>query len=706
MLKCITRGNVNPSGKQKIYYASTIEDKGGIYDTSRHILTYYDMAIYYEEDGDTSKTSDAEICSMDCIILLLTEQTTKTRNDVVDRVLPLALKNRIPMLPLGITPEVGPLVGELCELKRYPSLDVLFPNDDDKTKVPFRERLQNWMSKFMTGSEEHQRILENFQTRVFISYRKKDRQILRKLLSDIYHKADYRESLIWFDEYLTAGEDYNIEIQNMIDSSNLFIFLLTENMLEPDNYAIREELSRAMEKKKPILVINTLNEIYRIPQKIFEYKNELIFNIPIDSINCSAKDFSEIGNALSKILPKPMYSNLEEKLEYIYLIGMAYYLGIGALKDEEYGLKLICHSAKNGLIEAMDRMVTILIQKYGDYSSAIKYQKVITDYYRDIAIETEEDEDLECYLDKLEELGDFYKCNGDIENHEESFLTMIAILESVSDLEGRRKLLFKATEACTRLGDVADLVARYYARSSEEKTKCFNKAVDWYLKGYDYALCYQKFGDSLKARRLKYTQLMRIADESIELKEESTEDYIEEYLSILKQITDADNTYHSIETRADLYACHKILMELFHTADMTSEALYSGQKMVDLAKQVYLESHDIQRLQKYTEAMESFADLLSEYGQTKEALQIFIIASKARLKYTKCQVNDPKSVEVLFNDYISIVDLCIDERRTKDARDALESAKNIAIDNNLADNIDIKAAIISRLIRLGLDQQQ
>ena len=266
MLKYRTRGNVNPTGKQKMYYASTVKDLGGIGDVSRHILTDYDMAIFYEEDGDTSKTSDFEISSMNCIILLLTEETLQTNNDVIFRILPLALKNRIPLLPIGITPEVGPLTGKLCNMQGYPSLDVLFPNSTDSTKIPFRERLHSWMSKFMTEPEDYERILDNFNTRVFISYRKKDRNILRKLLDDINKKDGYYESLIWFDEYLTAGEDYNIEIQDMIDSSDLFIFLLTENMLEPDNYAIREELSRAIETKLPVIVIdNTISGDYDMP---------------------------------------------------------------------------------------------------------------------------------------------------------------------------------------------------------------------------------------------------------------------------------------------------------------------------------------------------------------------------------------------------------------------------------------------------------
>ena len=695
MLNYVTRGNVNPSGKQKMYYASTVNDLGGIKDISRIILSEFDMAIYYEEDGDTSVTPEPVLCNMDCIILLLTEETLQTNNNVVNRILPLALKNKIPLLPLGITSEVGPLVGKLCNLRGYPSLDVLFPNSTDDTKLPFRERLHIWMSKFMTDTLEHKRILDNFRTRLFISYRKKDRQILRKLLSDIYQKADYRESLIWFDEYLTAGEDYDIEIQNMIDSSNLFIFLLTENMLEPDNYAIREELSRAIENKLPIMVIETISGAYAIPDKLLNYEGKLVISAPCDSDNISAADFSGIGNLLYKTMPEPAFSSKREELEHIYLLGMAYYLGIGAIKDKEFGVQMIRLAADKGLIEAMDRMVAILVEEHGDYNAAIKYQKNIVNYYDLKAGKSRQISDLEVFLGQMQVLGDYYKYAGDLENHEDVFRTMITALESINNLTEQKKLLEHATTACMRLGDVADIKV-HIERSPEIKSEYFDETIDWYIKGYEYALHYQKYEESLMSLRMIYTPLMRIADEKYDLTDIPLKEIIEEYLKILKLIQDADAKYPCSDTRADLCACHKTLMELYHTVEMPPESLDNGQKMLDLARQGYLEGLNIDRLKTYTEALESFSKLQYEYGQTKDALYNLIKASKARSKYMEYPVKDSKTAELLFIDYISIVDLCIEEGRIEDARGALESAKVIAIENGMEDRPDVRNAIISR----------
>ena len=87
---------------------------------------------------------------------------------------------------------------------------------------------------------------------VFLSYRKKNVIYRNDVARDI---LDANDCAVWFDRNLTAGEDYNAEIDAALERMNVFVLLVTPATFEPGCYVMTKEIPRALERKIPIIPI-------------------------------------------------------------------------------------------------------------------------------------------------------------------------------------------------------------------------------------------------------------------------------------------------------------------------------------------------------------------------------------------------------------------------------------------------------------------
>ncbi len=90
--------------------------------------------------------------------------------------------------------------------------------------------------------------------KIFISYRHSDEESLplcEKLADYILEKLDVA---IWYDRNLTAGEDYDKEIQSAISDSDVFILLLTPNILD-SGYVLEKEIPLAKKNQIPVIPV-------------------------------------------------------------------------------------------------------------------------------------------------------------------------------------------------------------------------------------------------------------------------------------------------------------------------------------------------------------------------------------------------------------------------------------------------------------------
>lgn len=623
MLTYKTIANASPIGKPKVFFASEGKDIGYLTDVGRHINNYTSVAMYYDSDGDTRNITSEEICNMDLVVILLSREMLSTANDILNRVLPLALSNGIPVLPIGAESKVGTMFGVLCERNRLGKLDVLFPNSTDKTELSFTEKLNSFLEKKFGDKELFEEVIENFYGSIFLSYRKKDRETALAAMNLIASVKECREYSVWYDEFLTAGEVYDLEIQHYIDNCSVFLFLITENMICEDNYAIREELNRAIEVGKTIIMLDTITGEHSIPQKLLSCPNSIYLS-----------DISRLPELLLKLLGQPSFEDETDALYHIYLLGLAFYHGYGTRKDKDYGLELVRYAADEGLINAIKSAVGLIPATASNLDDIAAYQQALVSFYEDEFNEEQTLSSLAVYLESLSVLGLRLNDLGNTAGCENCMHKILSVLDGISNWKEDIRLLKKAVIACDHLGQLTENHI-LPADMQEEIYPLLNKALYFYNLEYEYAELYRQLEDSMEADRYLYTPIMRITDLKYDRTNTPLPEIIRDYSAILSMMQDTYDKYPCDKTRADICECHKVLMEIYHTTDSREHALAHGEKMLEYARQNYLDNRLLRYLESYTTALESFSKLQAEYGLTGEAIYNLTKGIRARTEYLK-----------------------------------------------------------------------
>lgn len=100
-----------------------------------------------------------------------------------------------------------------------------------------------------------ERVVDESLPSVFISYRRADRELLHTLVGSLKESPAYKNVNIWYDEVIAPGENYSSSIMRQLRNCNLFILLVTPNILEPSNYVWRVEYKTAKDMRKRIFAI-------------------------------------------------------------------------------------------------------------------------------------------------------------------------------------------------------------------------------------------------------------------------------------------------------------------------------------------------------------------------------------------------------------------------------------------------------------------
>ena len=171
-----------------------------------------------------------------------------TANDALDVDFKFAMEHHIPVLPLMQEPGLEELFNKKCG-----ELQFLDKNKIDETAISYEEKLEKYLSSVLIGDELAEKIRAAFNAYVFLSYRKKDRKYAQELMR-LIHKNDFcRDITIWYDEFLTPGENFNDSIKDALQKSGLFVLAVTPNLVNETNYIMTTEYPMAREEGKPIL---------------------------------------------------------------------------------------------------------------------------------------------------------------------------------------------------------------------------------------------------------------------------------------------------------------------------------------------------------------------------------------------------------------------------------------------------------------------
>ena len=369
ILKYRTRGNSNPRGKAKAYFSYHQDDFVYFEHICQLILNKQDCAIYYydysegEPDPEELKLLLNE---MQLFIVPVTSNYLFRSCNAYDMEFHFAMEKHIPILPL--------LQNNDLEFKRQFSdkcnkIQYLDEYDTNDTKIPFDQKLENFLSATLLNDEQIKKVQAAFDAHIFLSYRKKDREEANKLMGLIHSDEALRDIAIWYDEFLATGVPFDESIQKALKDCSLFALLVTPNLLE-DNYILREEFPMAKRENKEIIPAERVKTDIEKLEKMYDA-------IPRCLDVTDGSDTSEFIKRLKKIATKE-----NNTPEHNFLIGLAYLMGIDVEKNTAYALSLITGAAEAGLVEAMKKLVQMYYSGVGtqrDLLKAIDWQEKLVE---------------------------------------------------------------------------------------------------------------------------------------------------------------------------------------------------------------------------------------------------------------------------------------------------------------------------------------
>lgn len=370
-----SRDRIDLGKKPRIYFTCHPDDFSRcFYQIRQDLLNVQDCAIYYTEDMTavfTQEELDTDLGRSNLFVVPVTFKLLSTPNRAMDQDIPYAKQAHIPILPFMMEPGIDEFY---AKPDKFGAIQYLKPNSADSTEIAYEQKLKNYLSSVLISDALAERVRAAFDVYIFLSYRKKDRRYANELMRLIHSNPQCRDIAIWFDEFLTPGENFRDSISKIMNNSQLFMLLVTPNLLEEPNFVMAEEYPAAQKAGLEILPAEMVDTDHAALQEKYR-------NIP-DCVNLNHEEFH--ARLLDSIIQHATEAN--NTPEHNYLIGLAYLDGIDVEVDRKYALELITSAAESGLPEAMDKLYTIYSQGIGtkpDYQQVIKWLGRYLDYTRE-----------------------------------------------------------------------------------------------------------------------------------------------------------------------------------------------------------------------------------------------------------------------------------------------------------------------------------
>ena len=494
------RGDYSPAGLQKVYFSCADEDKKFIDNIAEDIWKIVDCAMYYHEDMRLDSDFDTlnfeqNLGEMKLFVVLITTRYLTTTNAAKEFEFGYAVNHHIPIIPIAMEPGLEALFSnKMNEISLgYGDIQLLKYQVSDRSELSYQDKLTRDIKAILFDTKDVDRIKNAFTSRIFLSYRKKDRVHARELMNIIHSIPSLQRTAIWYDEYLSTGEAWSNQIQEALDNSNLFLLLVTPSIVEPDNYVIREEFPAAKSKKMTIVPAQKGSQYFtdETEKKLREYFPGLRTLVDGNDASALEQVLAEVAD-LSFSTP-----------ETDYLIGLAFFNGINVEKNTDKATSLIIATAKKGLPEAISKVADMYWNGDGlerNYEQSIHYRKEMVSVYKSkCSGEQCNFNDMLEYISSLERLTkDLYELGTYREAYYYGLeLMKAAELLAQSDIADETNQIYASVcdivgKVCIRLGMVKQ-AREYYQQYCNLYQKCYedNPTANNY---HNWSIGYERLG--------------------------------------------------------------------------------------------------------------------------------------------------------------------------------------------------------------------
>ena len=362
-----TRGDASPKGRSRVFFCCRDEDHDRYFEAiSNEILNIAkDAAIWYHDPADPEPEGEdysADLGNMQLFVIPISAAFLREENRARSVEFKFAMDHHIPVLPLmqepGLEQDFNRICGDLQFLYKY-------ENARDLTAVPYEEKLKKFLDSVLISADLSSKIRAAFDAYIFLSYRKKDRKYADEIMRLIHADPYCRDVAIWYDEFLTPGENFNDAIIEAMEKSSVFALVVTPNLLQDPNYVMTTEYPAAKKMQLPLLPIEADDTDKKLLASLYEGLEQIY-----------PKD--RIGELIKDMLRNIAIHTNDSDPVHNFFIGLAYLSGIDVEKDADRAVELISMAADRGLPEAFEKLESMYRTGDGvprDFKKSLEWQK-------------------------------------------------------------------------------------------------------------------------------------------------------------------------------------------------------------------------------------------------------------------------------------------------------------------------------------------
>ncbi len=573
-LLCKTRGNSSSVGKARVYFYSHPEDFNLYFnEICDDILEISNCSFWYKKNPSEYIENDLELTlgQMQLVVIPITRKFLSDYKSINSKEFAFIKEKHIPILPLLQETNILELYN-----KTFNNIQFLSKFELDTTAISFSEKLEKFLNSVLLREEIINQIKSEFDAHLFVSYRKKDRKFANEFMELIHENDEFEDIGIWYDEFLTPGENFNHEIEKAINKCDVFSVVFTPNMVNEVNYIITTEYPIAKANKKYIFPVELVGTNKQMVIDVFE-------DIP-DLIDIHDKEL--FSNSLRNILLSLNIKENDFSPKHKYLIGLAYLSGIDVEVNTKKGIKILTKCGDFEYLPALEKLVDIYHRGHGvpiDYDKAIALQNTIIN----IKKKTISLNKIEEHLDYINSICDCaslliesYKIKQAIEMLHDAIKLLDTIEENRLDKEALYyyNLCYNQLAFCYKNQNKLDSAGEYYKKAIDlfERFYAIKKAevnIEEYLAGY-----MSNIYNNLGALFLELNDY------------EYAKDYIEAAFSVQKQLFKSE----TVNKEKSAYALVTMYNNLGALADLKGKMSleYYG-KAIALLKQYLLDKKKI-----------------------------------------------------------------------------------------------------------------
>lgn len=398
-----------PNGKNHIFFAAHPDDVGQYFEPLRQEICRFEADCAFLVDANPTQpwgeglTELLDQLRIQIFLFPVTRKLLCTENTAVSALLPYALERHIPIAPIML--EVGL---EEPYQRAFGDLQYLDKVLRDPTAIPYEEKLRGFLRDVLISQETAEKIRAAFDAYIFLSYRKKDRALAAKLMRLIHEIPQMRDVAIWYDEFLVPGENFNANITEVLNKSDLFAMAVTPNLVCEENYVRKTEYPKADDAGKPILPI----QVETTDPVTFASCFEKLAGRSIDAYNGKVLE-AALLEAFGKLRHITLAQNNDPM--HTYLMGLAYLNGIDVERDYERAVRLMTAAAESDCLEAVDHLAHMYMYGQGtqrDGALSLRWQKKAVNGWRKRRKTSDSVEDRMGYAESLRQLATHLLAQG------------------------------------------------------------------------------------------------------------------------------------------------------------------------------------------------------------------------------------------------------------------------------------------------------